>query len=174
MIDQAGHIIYNNKGSYAEQITDYPFYSDIEQAIRQKKSHLEVNSPQDGPDTRYLTFSLLDDIGWTVIVERRLHDTLRAEYENFAEMAIIAALVFLLAGFFIVYQYTLNAKAESLREQGRRLSNIIEGTRVGTWEWNIQTRENHPQREMGRDGRLYPRRIGAHQHRDMATPMPPG
>jgi len=30
---------------------------------------------------------------------------------------------------------------EALREERRRLSDIIEGTRVGTWEWNVQTGE---------------------------------
>ena len=30
---------------------------------------------------------------------------------------------------------------EALQEQRRRLSDIIEGTRVGTWEWNLQTGE---------------------------------
>ena len=60
-------------------------------------------------------------------LKERLHDTFAQNTRIFAEMAMIAALVFLLAGFFIVYRYTLNGKAESLREQGGRLGDVLEG-----------------------------------------------
>ena len=44
--------------------------------------------------------------------------------------------------------------ALALADQQRRLSNIIDGTRVGTWSWDIADRRHGVQHALGRDRRL--------------------
>ena len=121
VIDQAGHILYNNRLSYAEKITDYPSYPDIEQAVRERKTDLERDAPRNVQGKRYLAIAPLEDIGWTVIVERDRHDTARSEFKNFIRIGTIAALLFLLLAVFIVYQYFLYRKTADLLQTESQL-----------------------------------------------------
>ena len=52
-------------------------------------------------------------------------------------------------------------QTRDLQEERGRLSNILDGTGAGTWEWNRQTRRNPLQRALGGDPWLPPRRLAA-------------
>jgi PAS domain S-box-containing protein len=116
VIDRVGKILYSNKISYLEKITDYPFFPIIEPALKGKKQQIEMNEPQKNQGKRYLTLAPIGEIGWTIIIERSLRDIYRSDLRRFIEIGAVALLLFLLIGFFLVYlrKVSLFRKTEEL------------------------------------------------------------
>jgi len=94
---------------------------EVQQAIREKNTDLEVIDPQQGQGRKFLAIASLENLGWSVIVERSWNDTFQSEYSSFAGIAAIATLVFLFITAFINYQYSLHSKAQNLLETERQL-----------------------------------------------------
>ncbi len=121
MIDQAGNILYSNMISTLEQVTGHPLFQDIEQAVKEGKTLLELNDPQKGQGKRFLAISPIEGMGWAVIVERSWDDTFHSEYKRFFGIAAIAFLLFFLVAVFIVYQYSLYRKTAEVLQTERQL-----------------------------------------------------
>jgi PAS domain S-box-containing protein len=91
----------------------------------------------------------LTDHAWTVVIRPTLSMTSRINAISptlIASIGIIISVLLSLLVWFLATgrQRALNSAAEMNKEltaERQRLSNIIEGTHVGTWEWNIQTGE---------------------------------
>jgi PAS domain S-box-containing protein len=123
VIDRAGKILYSNKFSYQESITDYRFSPILEPAVKEKKQQIEMNDPQKDQEKSYLTVVPVGDIGWTVIIERSLKDIYRSEFRRFIEIGAISFLLFLLIIFFLVYLRKANLfrKTEELLQAETKL-----------------------------------------------------
>lgn len=86
---------------------------------------------------------------WTVQFQAAPSLLLRVDNRLPALIGVGAALLSLLLGALVWTLVTGRERAlataermtEALREERARLSAILEGTRVGTWEWNVQTGE---------------------------------
>ena len=118
LIDQEGHIVYNSKNSDIEELTAYPLYGDIKKAGEEDRTGLEIVDASDRQRTKFLALAPTD-IGWTVVVERGLLDTLRSEYRAYLRIAAIAVLLFLLIAAFILHQNSLHEKALSMLQLER-------------------------------------------------------
>lgn len=120
IIDRVGNIIYNSKNSNIDRIAAYPLQAEVENASGKEQTEIEIIDANDGQKKKYLAIAPTD-IGWTVVVERSLQDTLRLEYRRFFRTAAIAILLFLLIAAYTVYQNSLHEKALALLQLERQL-----------------------------------------------------
>ena len=99
---------------------------------------------------RLSSYFRLPQYGLTVVVGPSLDERLAPLHSQQREImvaaALITALVLLMAGLLmraasrkeVAHQVLLKAEAAA-RDSNQRLNEIIWGTHVGTWEWNVQT-----------------------------------
>ena len=99
---------------------------------------------------RLSSYYRLPQYGLTVVVGPSLSERLvplhSQQREIMVAAALITALVLLMAGLLmraasrkeVAHQVLLKAEAAA-RDSNQRLNEIIWGTHVGTWEWNVQT-----------------------------------
>ena len=132
VIDRVGKILYSNKYTYQGNPTDYRLFPIIEAAFKEKKQQIEIIDPQEDQEKRYLTVVPVGDIGWTVIVEISLRDTLRSDLRRFIETGAISFLLFLLIIFFLVYmrKVYLFKKTEELLHVEKKYRQIEEKYRL--------------------------------------------
>jgi PAS domain S-box-containing protein len=135
LIDQTGQIIYSNKFPYEKKVAGYPHYAIIKKAAREGRSFLETKDQQEGGRKNYITIAPLNNLDWTVVVERNNRDMLRAEFGNFLTTALFALLFAGIISIFFVYtkkSFDLGETKElldmekSLREKEARFKELFE------------------------------------------------
>ena len=116
VIDQKGQLLFSNKYSFRDKVTDYPLLPVVQQAIKGNEHLIEATEPYVGDGKSYLTQYPVEHVGWTVVFERRHEDILRSTYRDFFDIGAIAILLFSLAAFFVFYhrKVVLLRKTEEL------------------------------------------------------------
>ncbi|HEY1405962.1 MAG TPA: sensor histidine kinase, partial [Spirochaetota bacterium] len=107
--DREGHILYSNKFEYTGKVTVYPLYSVVKKMI-DKDINNHAKAEPEWENAEYLAVRNVDEINWTVIVERTMSDSIRAEAGNYLAINAILFLIFLCLALLIVYQDHLNQK----------------------------------------------------------------
>ena len=122
VIDQAGTILYSNRHSYRETITEYPHLLMLERAMKDKRQQIE-NTRHKDLGKSYLSVIPVGDIGWTVVIERLQRDIYRSDLRRFIEIGAISFLLFLLIFFLLVYlrKAALFRKSEELLQAETKL-----------------------------------------------------
>jgi len=122
VIDQAGTILYSNRHSYRETITEYPHLLMLERAMKDKRQQIEDTRHKDLGKS-YLSVIPVGDIGWTVVIERLQRDIYRSDLRRFIEIGAISFLLFLLIFFLLVYlrKAALFRKTEELLQAETKL-----------------------------------------------------
>ncbi len=117
VIDSDGNILYSNMYLYMEKITEYPFYPAVLKAAEDKRSQVVVHSVKKLTDNRYLTIQPVENINWTIVIERLFSDSLITEFYNLIQINVILFLIFLVITVFVIYQNYLYEKNKILYEK---------------------------------------------------------
>jgi len=94
LLDQKGNIIYSDTGEYEKDITEYPHFSLIQDAIRDGRNTLVIPDHLKKGRDDILAFSPIKNIGWTIIVGEEKGAILKSETEEFIKIFAIAFLLF--------------------------------------------------------------------------------
>lgn len=131
VIDRVGQILYSNKYTYRDKVTNYPHLSIINIALKDKRQQIEDKMHNDLGEI-YLTVVPVGYVGWTVIVERSLGDIYRSEVRRFIEIGIVSLLLFILIIFSLVYlrKASLFRKTAELLQAEKKLRQESEKLRV--------------------------------------------
>jgi PAS domain S-box-containing protein len=128
LLDQGGHIIYSDRYATKKEVIDYPLFDFAKKAIREGNGNIEIRDTSDQEAVKYMSIAPVEEIGWTVVVEKARSEVFHSILGHLIQIAIISSLAFLLAAFFIVYLRgkrkqldTLKNYAETLREQAALL-----------------------------------------------------
>ncbi len=116
IIDRAGNLLYDDKPLDSRVISRHADYPLIEQALKREVGRFDLRGDA-LLRRRTLTLGFIKNLGWTVILERRLGDSLRSEYKDYATIAAIAFLLFLILGLLASLQTFLNGKTLAMRQK---------------------------------------------------------
>lgn len=119
VLDRVGNIIYDSRQHDLRQITAYPLQTEVRHILESGQKNGEISDQHDGRKKKFLTVAH-NDIGWTVVIERTLAETLRHEYIRYFRTVAISFLSFLLIAGFIFYQRSLHEKTLSLNDELER------------------------------------------------------
>jgi PAS domain S-box-containing protein len=103
LTDRKGQIMYSSRYDYEKKITLYPFQSGMKKAMTAKNNTFAVKDPNPGGGTRYISFSPVGDIGWTVLVGRDKSNILQSESGYYIQVTVISFLLFLSLVLFLAY-----------------------------------------------------------------------
>ncbi|MBI3394560.1 MAG: PAS domain-containing protein [Spirochaetia bacterium] len=113
ILDSDGRVLYGSDGQHTDTAAVYGSYAEVTQALNRKENRIELNYTGRWIDKIYLTMEHIEGIHWTVILERRLSDTLWSELNAFLEIGGIAAAVFLLIAFALLHYRNLVQQREA-------------------------------------------------------------
>lgn len=136
-------------GLFGEQAQDLIIdIYDGEQMVPAAQMHLDSADREDVQDG-FEAVRSLNMMGHTWTLRVRASESMRERVDNLLPVllsavgamlsCILAALVFVLGSAKSRAEAAARAMTEDLVLERARLSAILEGTRVGTWEWNVQT-----------------------------------
>ena len=94
LLDREGNIIYSDTVDYEKEVTKYPHFPLVQKAILDGKDTLEVPDQLKKTKNDILAFSLIGNMGWTIIIDENKGAILRSETRFFVEVFIIALLLF--------------------------------------------------------------------------------
>jgi len=143
--DRKGQIIYSSRYDYEKKIRPYPFQSDMHKAMAKKNKTFAVADSDLGGSKRYISYSPVGNIGWTVLVGRDKQSILRAGSAYYIQVTAIALLLFLSIVLFLAYsrkQMTTQQIEEQLlaekkiRAGEERYQSYIDMTRQLAWTTN--------------------------------------
>ena len=103
LIDQEGHIIYSNRFLYKREVTAYPSFEFVKKALEGGKGNVEVRDFSDGDKVKYVSFSPIEGIGWSVIVEKGKKEVLRSELAYLILIGATSLLIFIVVVLFLVF-----------------------------------------------------------------------
>jgi signal transduction histidine kinase len=121
LIDQEGNIIYSNRFLYKKEVIDYPSYEFIKKAMKGEKGSIEIRDLSDGDKVKYLSFEPIEEIGWSVIVEKSKSEVFQSISLILILVAIISLLIFTVVVVFLVYLRGRQRQVNALRESENRL-----------------------------------------------------
>jgi PAS domain S-box-containing protein len=101
--DRKGQIVYSSRYNVEQKIRLYPFYPVMKKALAAKHKTLAVYDHEFDGRTRYISFSPIVTIGWTVFVGRDKWNILWSESAYYIQVTTISFLLFLLIIFFLFY-----------------------------------------------------------------------
>jgi PAS domain S-box-containing protein len=162
LVDQEGHIIYSNGFPYTKEVIGYPSYQFVKRAIKGEKGSTEVRDPSDRDRIHYVSFALLEGIGWSILVEKTKSEVLRSEYSSLVMVGVISLLIYGVIVLSLVHLRDrhrrikeleeLNEKLDgrvrertteleagyvALRESEERLRFALETIHTGAWDLNL-------------------------------------
>jgi signal transduction histidine kinase len=124
LIDQDRHIIYSNRFLYKKEVSDYPSFWFVRKVMEGEKGDVEIRDYSDGNKSKYMSFAPIQDIGWSVVVEKGKAEVFRSEFRYFILIVAVSSLVFILILFFLVYLRQRHRQIAALRESGSRLRHL--------------------------------------------------
>jgi PAS domain S-box-containing protein len=121
LIDREGHVIYGDKYPYEKKIIAYPLFGTVKGARGIAHGTIEVRDTSDRNRITYLSFARVEEIGWSVVVEKPRSNVVRSNLGEFIQIAVISFLAFLVAVFFMAHLRSKRRQVEALEEQSRLL-----------------------------------------------------
>jgi len=143
--DRKGQIIYSSRYVYEKEIRIYPFYPGMKKAAAANRKIFDVNDPELGGATRFISYAPVGNIGWTVFVGRDKRSIFISEIAYYVQVTAIALLLFLSVVVFLFYtrkqgtvQQILNQlEAEKkIRAGQERFESYIDVTTQLAWTTN--------------------------------------
>jgi signal transduction histidine kinase len=125
LMDQEAHIIYSSRFPYRKEVIVYPSFESIKRATKGEKSYVEIRDPSDGDRIKYVSFAPIEEIGWSIIIEKTKSDVLRSEYSRFVLIAVISFLIFAVATLTLVH---LRGRQRKLSELEKLTTELEEST----------------------------------------------
>lgn len=116
LIDRKGQAVYCSRHHVEKEVKPYPFYSNMNQAMAANHKTFAVDDPELGGGTRYISFSPVGDIGWTVLVGRDKRSILVSGSAYYLQVTAIAFLLFLSIVLFLAYSRK-QVMAQQIQEQ---------------------------------------------------------
>jgi PAS domain S-box-containing protein len=101
--DRKGNMVYSSRYTFDKEITPYPFYNEIRKAKAGKNQLIAVEDPALGGRKRYISFTSVADMGWSVFVGRDSRAIMLSESAYYIQTAAICFLLFLLITVFLAY-----------------------------------------------------------------------
>ena len=145
VIDRKGQIVYSSQHDVEKEIRPYPFHPDMKKAIAAKNKTFDVDDPDLGGRTRYITFAPVVSIGWTVIVGRDKRSILMSGSAYYVQVTAIAFFLFLSVIILLFYsrkqvmtqqiQEQLQAE-KTIRAGAERYKSYIDVTMQVGWTTN--------------------------------------
>jgi PAS domain-containing protein len=117
--DHNGQMVYSSRFAYNKQVTPYPFYFVLKQAVDFKNQSVALDDSLSGRK-RYLSFAPVAGRGWGVFVGRDSRAILLSEQYHYIQMTAITTLLFLLISAFLIYlrkQVLTRQAVEQLRAE---------------------------------------------------------
>jgi len=114
--DRKGQTVYCSRHHVETEIKPYPFYAAVKQAIAARHQTFVVDDPDLSGGKRYVSFSPVGDIGWTVFVGRDKGAILLSGLGYYIQVTAIALLLFLSIILFLAYSRK-QVIAQQIREQ---------------------------------------------------------
>ena len=144
LMDQAGNVIFSSSMPSSQEITPYPFFSSVKNALSSGKDRIEIEDPI-AKGTISATVAGLTGIGWVVVAERTVHDILTAGYRQFAVTSTTSLLLFIIISLFLLYIRKRSLLSETkkllvterrLREEQERFKELFDhmGSAVAVYE----------------------------------------
>jgi len=101
--DRAGNLVYSSRFAYEKEITPYPFYFAKEKVISAKKNSVLVQDPYLEGRNRYITYTPIADIAWSVFIGRDSRTILMDGLTYYIQTTVISLLLFILIISSLVY-----------------------------------------------------------------------
>ncbi len=132
VIDRAGQVLYSNTYPYREKAVGHPSPAIIAQALRERRQRIKLHDPHIS-DRSHFAIAPVENIGWTIVVERRHIDILRLGYGNFIRSGVISLLLFLLISSSLIFlrRVLLFRKTEELLQTELRFRSLFESVKSG-------------------------------------------
>lgn len=143
--DRKGQLIYSTRYDIEKEIRFYPFHADMKKAMAAKTNTFAVDDHEFGGRTRYISFALVGNIGWTVFMERDKRSILLSEITYYIQVITISVLLLLSIIIFLFYsrkqvtaqQLTEQLQAEKkMRASQERFKSYIDLTMQLAWTTN--------------------------------------
>ena len=125
LIDQEGHIVFSNGFPYRKEIISYPALEFIRKALTGEKGNTKVRYFSDGARISYVSFVPLDEIGWSVIVEKTRGEVLRSETPQFALIGVISLLFYGVVALTLVHLRERHRQIKELRKLNEELDGRV-------------------------------------------------
>ena len=124
--DRKGQTVYCSRHHVEKEIKPYPFYSDMNKAAAANHKTFAVDDPDLRGGKRYVSFSPVGDVGWTVFVGRDKDSILLSGLGYYIQVTAIALLLFLSIVLFLAY-FRKQVMAQQVQEQLQAEKKIREG-----------------------------------------------
>ncbi|MGA2477663.1 MAG: PAS domain S-box protein [Spirochaetia bacterium] len=125
LIDQTGNVIVGDGFSNLREITAYPFYPSIREALGKGETDLLIRNPSGGSRMRYVSFAQVEGIGWTVISEKERGQVIRSDLAQLFLLGISALLSCMVAGIALVLLRKEFVHRFAQLEDLRRLATVV-------------------------------------------------
>ena len=116
LIDREGHVIYGDKYPYEKKIIAYPLFDTVQRMTRTAHGTIEVRDTSDQSRVRYVSSARVEEIGWSVVVEKPRSNVVRSILGEFVQIAVISLLTFLVAAILMVNLRNKRRQVEALEE----------------------------------------------------------
>jgi PAS domain S-box-containing protein len=121
LIDREGHIIYGDKYPYEKKIIAYPLFDTVQRMARTAHGTIEVRDASDQSRVKYVSSARVEEIGWSVVVEKTRSNVIRSILGEFVQIAVISLLSFLVATILMVSLRNKRRQVETLEGQSKVL-----------------------------------------------------
>jgi len=121
--DRKGQTVYCSRHHVEKEIKPYPFYSDMNKAAAANHKTFVVDDPDLRGGKRYVSFSPVGDMGWTVLVGRDKGSILLSGFGYYIQVIIISLLLFLSILLFLAYskKQVMNQRTREQLEAERKI-----------------------------------------------------
>jgi len=121
LIDQEGHIILSNRFPYKKEVLDYPSSEFLKKAVKGEKGHVRIRDSSDGDRDKYVFFTPVQGIGWSVIIEETRSKVFQSVFRYLIFIAVVSLSVFMAVALSLVYLRGRQRQMTALRESENRL-----------------------------------------------------
>ena len=131
LIDQEGHIIYGSRFPYTKEVIRYPSFEFVGRAMKGEKGDIKIRDSSDGERAKYVSFSPVQGMGWSVIVEKARSEVFQSVFPYVILIAVISLLIFIVVALSLVHLRGRQKQTAALGESENRLRALCVSTPRG-------------------------------------------
>ena len=121
LIDQDGHIILSNLFPYKKEVINYPSFEFVGRAMKGEKGNIKIKDASEKDRVKYVSFAPVQEIGWSVIVEKGEGEIFQSIFRYLILIALISLLTFMVVVLSLVYLKGRQKQMVALDESENRL-----------------------------------------------------